>query len=116
MVVARILLRRREPVKELPEESRQLLRDARRNFPSYYAAATPEEAELMNKLVLGYAAYDATVNFKREGRPEKLLRHVAKLSFEVEQLFAHFREAVRKSAVYRTSGEQEKIWAMLFAE
>ncbi len=99
---------------EIPEESRKQLREARLSFLGYYSAATREEVELMDNLVLGYAAYAATVTFERDGKPQELLRHVEKISFEVDQLFTHFREAVRKSAAYRMSGEQEKIRAMLF--
>lgn len=37
---------------DLPEESRQRLRQARIDFAGYYGAATPADAEVMDQLVL----------------------------------------------------------------
>ena len=44
------------PMDELDPGSEALLRDARKDFPAFYAPATPEDAHVMDGLILGHAA------------------------------------------------------------
>ena len=85
---------------ELPEESRQRLRQARIDFAGFYTLATPADAEVMDQLVLAHAAYVATVQLPRNEVPEELRRQFERLSFTVDQLFTYFREAVRSSQTF----------------
>ena len=85
---------------ELPEESRQRLRQARIDFAGYYGAATPADAEVMDQLVLAHAAHLATVQFRRNEVPDQVRQQLERLSFTVDQLFTYFREAVRNSQTF----------------
>ena len=76
---------------DLPEESRQRLRQARIDFAGYYGAATPADAEVMDQLVLAHAAYLATVQFRRDEVPDQVRQQLERLSFTVDQLFTYRR-------------------------
>lgn len=85
---------------DLPEESRQLLRQARIDFADYYGIATRADEEVMDQLVLTHASYIATVHFRTNEVPDEVRRHLDRVSFTVEQLFSYFREAVRSSQTF----------------
>ncbi len=100
---------------DLPEESRQRLRQARIDFAAYYAAASPADAELLDQLVLAHASYTATVHFRTNEVPEEVRRHLDRVSFTVEQVFSYFREAVRSSQTFARMdmAGQRRIEALL---
>ena len=104
---------------DLPEEGRQRLRQARIDFPGYYGAATPADAEVMDQLVLAHAAYLATVHFRRAEVPEEFRRLAERVSFTVDQFFTYFREAVRSSQTFarmESAANGETLLSALVAE
>lgn len=91
-------------------DQKQALWDAaRRDFAAYYAAATPEDGGLLDDLVLARAAVLVLMNCQRPHVPAPIRLHLEKTSDAVDQLFAHFREAVRASATYRLLGEADQV-------
>ena len=100
---------------DLPEESRQRLRQARIDFAGYYGAATPADVEVMDQLVLAHAAYLATVQFRRDELPDLVRQQFERMCFTVDQLFTYFREAVRSSQTFARMeiAEQRRIEDLL---
>src|SRR5688572_24527803 len=72
-----------------------LLRDARTDFPQFYAAASELESSVMDSLVLTYASIVAVMNAPSDGVPLPLKRTVDRASDALDQSFAACREAIR---------------------
>ena len=63
-----------------PEFKEALLRDARKDFPAFYGAATAVDAHLMDGLILGHAAMAVLLNVPREHVAEPIRYHLERTS------------------------------------
>ncbi len=81
--------------------SADLLADARRDLPAFYALATPGDAALMDALVTVHAAVDASQAIPRGPLPPKVLLGVEETAAAVQNSFNDLRGAVRSCPSYR---------------
>lgn len=97
-------------------DSLELTQSARLSFPSFYATATPLEAELMDALVLAHAAFVIMLNAPREHIEPALRKEVERKTDETERIFTGLRESVRMTHTFKalSIGEQLAIERVVF--
>lgn len=87
----------------------ELLADARRDFPAYYAIATPKDAQLLDGLVLAFAALTVAMNAPREAVAPIIRYELEKVTDQTERVFMSFRDAVRESPTFRALSLGERL-------
>jgi hypothetical protein len=100
-----------------PDYHQMMMRRARAEFPAYFAAATPREAQIMDAAYVGTLAYRQAVQTPRP-RPDDMVRQPLEImTNNTEQLLLHVRDALRESEAYRRlpDDERARIEARLFS-
>lgn len=82
--------------------SADLLAEARRDLPAFYAHASPDDAALMDALVTTHAAVVAGHAIPREPLPGVVRLGVEKTTAAITKSFADLRAAVRACPSYRS--------------
>jgi hypothetical protein len=100
---------------EFPESS-DFLRDARRDFRQFYVTATPQDAGLMDGLVMTHAALVVGMNTIREGLDRETLAELEQACIAAEQKFSELREKVRACPTFNEliAAERAQIERMAF--
>ncbi len=85
-----------------------MMRRARAEFPAYFAAATPREAQIMDAAYVGAEAYRVAIETPRP-RPDDAVRQPLEIvTNNAEQLLMHVRDALRDSEAYRQLPDDER--------
>ncbi len=85
-----------------------MLREARSAFYDFYLTASPQDAHLMDAVVLGHAAMVVLLNAPREHVAPQVRRPLERVADGVDQLFAASREALRACETFRAVDQQTR--------
>lgn len=93
-----------------------LTQSARLSFPSFYATATPFDADLMDALVMAHAALVVGINAPREHVAPALRAEVERATDGAERVFTGLREAVRLTPTFKalSKREQDEVERVVF--
>lgn len=93
-----------------------MMRRARAEFPAYFAAATPREAQIMDAAYVGAQVYRMASETPRPRADDSVRQPLELMTFNAEQLLLHVRDAMRESDAYRRLPHEERarIEARLF--
>jgi hypothetical protein len=99
-----------------PGYHEEMMRRARAEFPAYFVAATPREAQIMDAAYVGALAYRQAVQTPRPAPTDPVRTPLEIVTNNAEQLLLFVRDALRQSDAYRQLPEDERtrIEARLF--
>jgi hypothetical protein len=101
-----------------PDYHEEMQRRARAEFPAYFAAATPREAQIMDAAYVGAHVYRMSTQTPRPRADDPVRQPLELMTFNAEQLLLHVRDALRESDAYRhlPDDERARIEQRLFGE
>ncbi len=91
-----------------PDYHEEMMRRARAEFPAYFAAATPREAQIMDAAYVGARAYRQAVQTPRPAPSDRVRQPLEIVTNNAEQLLMHVRDALRESDAYRSLPDDER--------
>jgi len=91
-----------------PGYHEEMMRRARAEFPAYFAAATPREAQIMDAAYVGAHVYRMAVQTPRPRADDPVRQPLELMTFNAEQLLLNVRDALRESDAYRNLPEDER--------
>lgn len=99
-----------------PSFHEEMKRQARLEFPAYFAIASPADEQVMDAVYVGAKAYRQAVRTPRP-KPDDPMRHPLEIvTNSAEQLLLFVRDALRKSEAFKrmTAKERARIEGTLF--
>jgi hypothetical protein len=91
-----------------PDYHEEMMRRARAEFPAYFAAATPREAQIMDAAYVGAQVYRMSAQTPRPRADDPVRQPLELMTFNAEQLLLHVRDAMRESDAYRRLPDDER--------
>jgi hypothetical protein len=91
-----------------PDYHEEMQRRARAEFPAYFAAATPREAQIMDAAYVGAQAYRQAIQTPRPAPTDPVRQPLEIVTNNAEQLLLHVRDALRESDAYRRLSDDER--------
>jgi hypothetical protein len=91
-----------------PGYHEEMMRRARAEFPAYFAAATPREAQIMDAAYVGAHVYRMAVQTPRPRADDPVRQPLELMTFNAEQLLLHVRDALRESYAYWRLPDDER--------
>ncbi len=80
---------------------RDILANARRDFPQFYATSTPMDQRLLDGLIIAHAALVIGMNVPRECCVPVVRRELERVTDESERAFTRLRETVRACPTFK---------------
>lgn len=91
-----------------PGYHEEMMRRARAEFPAYFAAATPREAQIMDAAYVGAHVYRLAAQTPRPRADDPVRQPLELMTFNAEQLLLHVRDALRESYAYWRLPDDER--------
>ncbi len=91
-----------------PDYHEMMMRRARAEFPAFFAAASPREAQIMDAAYVGAEAYRVAVQTPRPAPSDRVRQPLEIVTNNAEQLLMHVRDALRESDAFRQLPDDER--------
>ncbi len=91
-----------------PDFHDAMQRRARAEFPAYFAAATPREAQIMDAAYVGAQAFRQAVQTPRPAPTDPVRQPLEIMTNNAEQLLMHVGDALRQSDAYKAMPGEER--------